>query len=104
MSALHRFPLYGDDPAPSLVEQQAPAEGLTVDGRTDGHQTASDVGRYGDGAQVYLSMLDVADPRKRSVIRLVLTATASQHPTVLDDFRDFVRTGTGTDTDTGTAS
>lgn len=92
MSALHRFPLYGDDPAPSLVEQRAPAEGLTVDGRTDGHQTASDVGRCWDGAQVYLSMLDVADPRKRSVIRLVLTATASQHPTVLDDFRDFVRT------------
>jgi hypothetical protein len=41
---------------------------------------------------VYLAMLDVADPRKRAVIRLVLTATASQHPVVLDDFRDFVRT------------
>ncbi|GAX52339.1 hypothetical protein [Streptomyces olivochromogenes] len=51
-------------------------------------------------SQVYLSMLDVADPRKRSVIRLVLTATASQHPTVLDDFRDFVRT-VRPDTDTG---
>ncbi|MET7349088.1 hypothetical protein [Streptomyces mirabilis] len=38
---------------------------------------------------------------------LVLTATASQHPTVLDDFRDFVRTvrpDTGTDTGAGTAS
>lgn len=43
-------------------------------------------------SQVYLSMLDVADPRKRAVIRLVLTSTASQHPAVLDDFRDFVRT------------
>ncbi|MER5179235.1 hypothetical protein ABT009_12840 [Streptomyces sp. NPDC002896] len=43
-------------------------------------------------SQVYLSMLDVADPRKRAVIRLVLTATASQHPFVLDDFQDFVRT------------
>ncbi|MFJ8021183.1 hypothetical protein [Streptomyces sp. NPDC096311] len=43
-------------------------------------------------SQVYLSMLDVADPRKQSVIRLALTAAASQHPTVLDDFRDFVRT------------
>ncbi|MDV9173221.1 hypothetical protein R6V09_24310 [Streptomyces sp. W16] len=42
-------------------------------------------------SQVYLSMLDVADPRKRAVIRLVLTSTASQHPAVLDDFRDFVR-------------
>jgi hypothetical protein len=46
-------------------------------------------------------MLDVADPRKRSVIRLVLTATASQHPAVLDDFRDFVRT---VRPDTGAAS
>ncbi|MGP3981253.1 hypothetical protein [Streptomyces sp. KR80] len=43
-------------------------------------------------SQVYLSMLDVADPRERAVIRLVLTATASQHPAVLDDFQDFVRT------------
>jgi len=43
-------------------------------------------------SQVYLSMLDVADPGKRAVIRLVLTATASQHPEVLDDFQDFVRT------------
>lgn len=52
-------------------------------------------------SQVCLSMLDVADPRKRSVIRLVLTATASQHPAVLDDFRDFVRT---VRPDTGAAS
>jgi hypothetical protein len=43
-------------------------------------------------SQVYLSMLDVADPRKRAVIRLVLTATASQFPSVLGDFQDFVRT------------
>ncbi|MCZ2524128.1 hypothetical protein GQS52_01470 [Streptomyces sp. SCUT-3] len=43
-------------------------------------------------SQVYLSLLDVADPRKRVVIRLVLTATASQHPSVLDDFQEFVRT------------
>ncbi|MET9516583.1 hypothetical protein [Streptomyces sp. NPDC002994] len=52
-------------------------------------------------SQVYLSMLDVADPRKRAVIRLVLTATASQHPDVLDDFQDFVRT---VRPDTGAAS
>jgi hypothetical protein len=32
----------------------------------------------------------VADPCKRSVIRLILMATASQHPGVLDDFRDLV--------------
>lgn len=43
-------------------------------------------------SQVYLSMLDVADRRQRAVIRLVLTATASQHPAVLPDFQDFVRT------------
>ncbi|MEV0491718.1 hypothetical protein [Streptomyces atratus] len=43
-------------------------------------------------SQVYLSMLDVADPRRRAVIRLILTVTASQHPAVLEDFRDFVRT------------
>lgn len=52
-------------------------------------------------SQVYLSMLDVADPGKRAVIRLVLTATASQHPDVLDDFQDFVRT---VRPDTGAAS
>ncbi|QKW09518.1 hypothetical protein HUT18_27125 [Streptomyces sp. NA04227] len=43
-------------------------------------------------SQVYLSMLDAADPRKRAVIRLALTCTASQYPTVLADFQDFVRT------------
>ncbi|MFJ8867981.1 hypothetical protein ACIRD6_19740 [Streptomyces sp. NPDC102473] len=43
-------------------------------------------------SQVYLSMLDVADPGRRAVIRLVLTVTAGQHPAVLEDFRDFVRT------------
>jgi len=43
-------------------------------------------------SQVYLAMLNVGDPRKRSVIRLTLTATAAQHDTVLGDFQDFVRT------------
>ncbi|MBJ7902112.1 hypothetical protein IF655_02195 [Streptomyces sp. DSM 110735] len=43
-------------------------------------------------SQVYLSMLDVDDPRRRVVIRLVFTSTASQHPDLLDDFRDLVRT------------
>jgi hypothetical protein len=43
-------------------------------------------------SQVYLSMLDIADPRKRAVVRLVLTTTASQYPLVLRDFQDFVRT------------
>ena len=43
-------------------------------------------------SQVYLSMLDVADPHKRAVIRLAMTATAAQHDAVLEDFQDFVRT------------
>ena len=50
-------------------------------------------------AQVYLGLLDVDDPCKRAVIRLVLTATASQLPSVLEDFQSFVRTvRTGTST------
>lgn len=43
-------------------------------------------------SQVYLSILNVADSRERAVIRLVLTATASQHPSVQRDFQHFVRT------------
>jgi len=42
--------------------------------------------------QVYLSLLDIKDPHNRVVIRLVLTSTAAQHPLVLGDFEDFVRT------------
>ncbi|MEE1834192.1 hypothetical protein [Streptomyces sp. SP17KL33] len=45
-------------------------------------------------SQVYLSMLDVTDPHERVVIRMILTSTASQHPAVLHDFQDFVRTVT----------
>ncbi|WP_258563765.1 hypothetical protein [Streptomyces himalayensis] len=43
----------------------------------------------------------LADPRKRAVIRLVLSASASQHAYVLGDFQDFVRTARP---DTGAAS
>ncbi|MEU0602125.1 hypothetical protein ABZ484_28360 [Streptomyces sp. NPDC006393] len=43
-------------------------------------------------SQVYLSLLDVDNPHKRVVIRLVLTSTEFQHPAVLDDFRDLLRT------------
>ncbi|MET9701479.1 hypothetical protein ACIBCC_13480 [Streptomyces griseus] len=43
-------------------------------------------------SQVYLSLLDVEDPGKRAVIRLILTVTAAQHGDVVEDFRDFVRT------------
>ncbi|MFH8990859.1 hypothetical protein [Streptomyces sp. NPDC017940] len=41
-------------------------------------------------SQVYLSLLDVHDPARRAVVRLVLTATATQHDDVLEDFRDIV--------------
>ncbi|MFD3978951.1 hypothetical protein ACFWR6_10210 [Streptomyces griseus] len=43
-------------------------------------------------SQVYLSLLDVEDPGKRAVIRLILTVTAAQHGDVVEDFREFVRT------------
>ncbi|MCY0926796.1 hypothetical protein OTB20_11390 [Streptomyces sp. H27-H1] len=51
-------------------------------------------------SHVYLSMLDVGDPRKRAVIRMVLTATAEQHDSVLGDFQEFLRT-VGPDTAAG---
>ncbi|MFE4638538.1 hypothetical protein ACFRJ1_34910 [Streptomyces sp. NPDC056773] len=51
-------------------------------------------------SQVYLSMLDVHDARRRAVIRLVLTATAEQHDGVLGDFQEFLRT-VGPDTAAG---
>ncbi|WP_053849190.1 hypothetical protein [Streptomyces sp. NRRL B-24085] len=42
--------------------------------------------------QVYLSLLDVAEPRSRVVIRLVLTCTHAQYREILGDFEEFVRT------------
>ncbi|URM92255.1 hypothetical protein LUW75_22435 [Streptomyces sp. MRC013] len=48
--------------------------------------------------QVYLSLVDVKDPRKRAVIRLALTVTAGQYDGVAGDFQEFlrsVRPGTG---------
>lgn len=79
----------GSDDAPGLTQT------LAVSAVTGG------VRRDLIQSQVYLSMLDIADPRKRAVIRLVLTATAAQHPAVLGDFQDFVRT---VRPDTGTPS
>ena len=43
-------------------------------------------------SQVYLSLLNVNDPHRRVVIRLMLTSTASRHLALLDDFRSVVRT------------
>jgi hypothetical protein len=43
-------------------------------------------------SQVYLSVVDIQDSRKRAMIRLALTATAAQHDAVLGDFQDFLRT------------
>ncbi|MFF7180018.1 hypothetical protein [Streptomyces sp. NPDC008121] len=42
-------------------------------------------------SQVFLTFPDAHDPRRRAVIRLVLTATAGQHDEVVGDFREFVR-------------
>ncbi|MFF1476068.1 hypothetical protein ACFVYD_00470 [Streptomyces sp. NPDC058301] len=53
---------------------------------------AKETRRYLVQSQVYLSVVDVEDPRKRAVVRLALTATAAQHDEVLGDFQDFIRT------------
>lgn len=42
--------------------------------------------------QVYVSMQDVYDVRKRAVIELVLTCTPDQLDNVFADFQNFVRT------------
>lgn len=42
--------------------------------------------------QVYLSMLDTEDERKRVVVRLALTATVHQYAPLSADFQDLVRT------------
>ncbi len=43
-------------------------------------------------AQVYLSMLDTADPTRRAIIRLVLTSSAAQYEAIRPDFQWFVST------------
>ncbi|MET8710639.1 hypothetical protein ACIQJW_18175 [Streptomyces californicus] len=51
-------------------------------------------------SQVYLCLVDVADPHRRAVVRLALTADEERHDGVVGDFQEFVRsvrpdTGTG---------
>jgi hypothetical protein len=53
-------------------------------------------------SQVYLVMSDTMDPRRRAVIRLVLTTTAATFDEVLGDFQDFIRS-VRPDTKTGAA-
>ncbi|MFJ2824359.1 hypothetical protein ACIO7M_25045 [Streptomyces toxytricini] len=43
-------------------------------------------------SQVFVSVVDVADPDRRALVRLVLTATAAQFDSVLPDFQEFLRT------------
>ncbi|MEU9146409.1 hypothetical protein [Streptomyces sp. NPDC048349] len=43
-------------------------------------------------SHVYLAMVDAGDPHRRAVIKMVLTATAAQHDSVLGDFQEFLRT------------
>ncbi|WP_432038929.1 hypothetical protein [Streptomyces cucumeris] len=69
----------GSAVAPGLVQE------LTFSAVTDG------VHRDLVQSQVYLSMLDIDEPRKRAVIRLALTTAAAQYDSVLGDFQDFVR-------------
>lgn len=41
-------------------------------------------------AQVYLSLVDTEDRRKRVVLELVMTTTATQFATLVEDFQQFV--------------
>jgi hypothetical protein len=41
-------------------------------------------------AQCYLALFDIENARKRVVIRVVLTSTVEQYPTLVEDFRAFV--------------
>jgi hypothetical protein len=51
-------------------------------------------GRLQDVAQlqVFLGMQDVRDPRRRAVLRIVLTATPDRFEQVIGDFRQFIST------------
>ncbi|WP_327286303.1 hypothetical protein [Streptomyces sp. NBC_01205] len=69
----------GSPDAPALTQRVA-LSAVVGDARRDLVQS-----------QVYLSLQDVADPRKRAVVRLALTATAAQHDAVLGEFQEFVR-------------
>ncbi|MER6449531.1 hypothetical protein DEJ51_09440 [Streptomyces venezuelae] len=70
----------GSEDAPALTQR------LSFSAVADG------VARELTQSQVYLSLVDTGDPRKRAMIRLALTSTAAQHDSVLGDFQDFVRT------------
>ncbi|WP_245685372.1 hypothetical protein [Streptomyces yerevanensis] len=70
----------GSEDAPALT-QRVTFSAIASDARRDLVQS-----------QVYLALLDMADPHKSAVIRLTLTATAAQYDEVLKDFQDFVRT------------
>ncbi|WP_328621178.1 hypothetical protein [Streptomyces sp. NBC_00354] len=43
-------------------------------------------------SHVYLAVLDLENPHRRAVIRLILTSTAAQEDSVVGDYRDFLRT------------
>ncbi|GAA2713936.1 MULTISPECIES: hypothetical protein [Streptomyces] len=43
-------------------------------------------------SQVYLCITDVLDSHRWAVVRLALTAAASQHDDILEEFQGFVRT------------
>ncbi|WP_381557971.1 hypothetical protein [Streptomyces eurythermus] len=81
--------------APVVVVDRRAAGSADASGLTQTLAFSVVVGRQSHDlvqSQAYLAMLDVDDPHRRVVVRLVLTSTASQRSVLLDDFRDLVRT------------
>ncbi|MFI8261419.1 MULTISPECIES: hypothetical protein [unclassified Streptomyces] len=54
--------------------------------------TAGGVRRDLVQSHVYLVVLDLANPHRRAVVRLILTSTAAQEEGLLPDFQAFLRT------------
>ncbi|MFE5626597.1 hypothetical protein ACFQ8S_31610 [Streptomyces virginiae] len=71
---------FGDPDAPGLTQ------------RLSFSAVAGGVRRDLVQSQVFVSVVDVGDPDKHALIRLVLTATAARFHSVLPDFQEFLRT------------
>ncbi|NWF29492.1 hypothetical protein HW130_25095 [Streptomyces sp. PKU-EA00015] len=70
---------FGSTDAPGLTQR------LTFSAVADG------VHRDLVQSQVYLSLVDIEEPRRPAVIRLTLKATAAQYDGVVGDFQEFLR-------------
>ncbi|MFE5493165.1 hypothetical protein ACFQ7Z_24880 [Streptomyces virginiae] len=71
---------FGDPDAPGLTQ------------RLSFSAVAGGVRRDLVQSQVFVSVVDVGDPDKHALIRLVLTATAARFHSVLPYFQEFLRT------------